>query len=174
MPDGLILAPVEHGGIQPCLTATAQLAGRGVVRSGFMLAAGALHPRARPAAPIALPDPSEAVPVPPVTPNRYYELWFGLAAREPRVERRLAEGLVEGVWPGPSTVCTVTEPGAGSVVVGLDALHPVRADKDLVTHVSALVEEWHTAGGPGVADWCCEFTFGDGLWLPTSWRLGHS
>lgn len=171
VPDGLIVAPVEHGGIQPCLTVTPRLEGRGAVRSGFMLAAGALHPRARPTAPIALPDPSEAVPVPPVASNRYYELWFGLAAREPRVERRLAEGLVEGVWPGPATVCTVTDPDAGSVVVGLDALHPVRASRDLVTDVSTLVERWHAAGGPGVSDWRCRFTFGDGLYLPTSWQL---
>jgi protein-L-isoaspartate(D-aspartate) O-methyltransferase len=174
-PDGLILAPIEHGGIQPCLVAAVGpdgLAGRGVVRSGFMLAAGRLHPRAHPAVAIT-PDLSSPVPVPPVPANRYYELWFGLAAREPRVERRLAEGLVDGLWPGPATVCAVTEPGAGSVVVGPDALYPVDAGEDLVTGVRALVEEWHAAGGPGVADWRCGFTFGDGLWLPTSWLLGR-
>jgi protein-L-isoaspartate(D-aspartate) O-methyltransferase len=170
-PDGLILAPIEHGGIQPCLAVTPDLRGRGALRSGFMLAAGALHPRATPPAPITLPDPPRSVPVPPVAHSRYYELWFGLAARDARVERRSAEGLVEGVWPGPATACTVTEPGAGSVVVGLDALYPVGAGDELVTQVRTLVEEWHALGGPAVWDWACGFTFGDGLWLPTGWRL---
>lgn len=167
-PDGLILAPIEHGGIQPCLTVTADLAGRGAVRSGFMLAAGALHPRATPTLPMTLPDPPDAVPVPPLDPDRYYALWFGLAARDDRVDRRAVDGLFEKVW---QTACTVTEPGAGSVVVGLDALYPVGADAGLVTRVRALVEEWHAAGGPEVWDWHCRFTFGDGLWLPTGWRL---
>jgi protein-L-isoaspartate(D-aspartate) O-methyltransferase len=174
-PDGRILAPVEHGGIQPCLAVTAARSGptgRGAVRSGFMLAAGRLHPRAAAPAAIALPDPPERVPMPAVAQNRYYELWFGLAAWDGRVERRLAGDLVEGVWPGPATACTVTDPSAGSVVVGLDALYPVRASEDLVTHVSTLVERWHAAGGPAVADWYCDLAFGDGLWTPTGWRLG--
>jgi protein-L-isoaspartate(D-aspartate) O-methyltransferase len=187
-PGGLILAPVEHGGIQPCVTVTASRsgpvgglrgrqgesspAGRGALRSGFMLAAGRLHPWATAPEAIALPDPPQPVPMPAVAQNRYYELWFGLAAWDDRVERRLAGDLIEGVWPGPATACTVTDADAGSVVVGLDALYPVRAAEDLVTHVRTLVERWHAAGGPRVGDWYCDFTFGDGLWTPTRWRLG--
>jgi protein-L-isoaspartate(D-aspartate) O-methyltransferase len=170
-PDGLILGPVEHGGIQPCLTVTPGLEGRGAARSGFMLAAGALHPRAAPPSSITMPNPPVPVPVPPVPAARYYELWFALAARLAGVERRNVEGPVDGRGPTPATACTVTEPGAGSVVVGLDALYPVAADPGLVTRVRTLVEEWHAAGGPGVTDWRCGFTFGDGLWMPTGWRL---
>lgn len=172
-PDGRILAPIEHGGVQPCIAVTRQaagLTGRGALRSGFMLAAGALHPRATPPAAITLPDPPIAVPVPPVAAGRYYELWFGLAAWDARVERRFAEGLIEGVWPGPATACTVTDPDDGSVVVALDALYPVGARPGLVTHVGSLVERWHAAGGPAVSDWRCDFAVSDGLWLPTAWR----
>jgi protein-L-isoaspartate(D-aspartate) O-methyltransferase len=168
--DGLILAPVEHGGIQPCLLVTKELAGRGALRSGFMLAAGALHPEATPPAPITLPDPPVTVPVPAVAARRYYELWFGLAAWDARVERRYAEGLVEGVWPGPATACTVVDPADGSVVVALDALYPVGASPGLVEHVGSLVGRWHAAGGPAVSAWRCDFAFGAGLWRPTRWR----
>jgi protein-L-isoaspartate(D-aspartate) O-methyltransferase len=169
-PDGLILAPIEHGGIQPCLTVTADLAGRGAVRSGFMLAAGALHPRAAGTTPVTLPDPPDRVPVPPVDAERYYALWFGLAARDDRVDRCTVDGLFDGGW---QTACVVSGPGAGSVVVGLDALYPVGADAGLVTRVRALVEEWHAAGGPEVWDWRCRFAFGDGLWVPTGWTLAR-
>lgn len=184
-PDGLILAPIEHGGVQPCLTAavspagaagsggtagTGGLAGRGALRSGFMLAAGALHPRATPPATITLPEPPVTVPMPPVATRHYYELWFALAAWDARVERRYAEGLVEGVWPGPATACTVVDPADGSVVVALDALYPVGATPELVERVGSLVGRWHAAGGPAVSDWRCDFVFGDGLWLPTGWR----
>lgn len=171
-PDGLILAPVEHGGIQPCVAVSADLAGRAALRSGFMLAAGNLHPRAAPAAPIAVSGPPVAVPVPPVDAGSYYALWFALAAWDARVERRIADGPAEGGWPGAATVCAVTDPARGSVVVGLDALHPVGADAGLVEHVAALVGRWHAAGRPGVSDWSCRFTFGDGLWLPTEWLVG--
>ena len=184
-PGGLILAPIEHGGIQPCLAATVSpagaarpggpaesggLSGRGALRSGFMLAAGALHPRATPPETITLPEPPVTVPAPPVATRHYYELWFALAAWDARVERRYAEGLVEGVWPGPATACTVVDPADGSVVVALDALYPVGATPELVEYVGSLVGRWHAAGGPAVSDWRCDFAFGDGLWLPTGWR----
>jgi protein-L-isoaspartate(D-aspartate) O-methyltransferase len=172
-PGGLILAPIEHGGLQPCLAVTrsgAGLAGRGALRSGFMLAAGPLHPHAHRPQPLVIDTPALAVPVPPLPQRLYYELWFGLAARDPRVERRMIEGFTMGLEFGFGAQCVVTDPVDGSVVVALDGLYPARASDALVGHVLALVEEWHAAGAPPVSAWHCGFTYADGLWQPTRWH----
>jgi protein-L-isoaspartate(D-aspartate) O-methyltransferase len=178
-PGGLILAPIEHGGLQPCLSVTRSrggLAGQGALRSGFMLAAGPLHPRAQRPQPLTIDVPSAAVPavaVPvPALPQRlYYELWFGLAARDPRVERRMVEGFTMGLEFGFGAQCVVTDPVEGSVVVAIDGLYPAAASEALVRHVRDLVEEWHAAGAPPVSAWRCGFSYADGLWQPTGWHL---
>jgi protein-L-isoaspartate(D-aspartate) O-methyltransferase len=173
-PDGLILAPIEHGGIQPCVTVTRSdhgLAGRGALRSGFMLAAGPLHPRAHPPRPLSFPLPPTPVPVPPLRQQLYYELWFGLAARDHRVERRMVDGSTAGLEFDFGAACVVTDPVEGSVVVAIDGLYPAGASDALVAHVRTLVEEWHAAGRPPVAAWRCAFTERDRLWQPTDWRL---
>jgi protein-L-isoaspartate(D-aspartate) O-methyltransferase len=173
-PGGLIIAPVEHGGIQPCLAVTPArggLAGRGVLRSGFMLAAGRLHPRAGRPRPLEIPLPVTAVPVPALPQRLYYELWFGLAARDPRVERRMVDGFTVGLDFGLGAQCVVADPREGSVVVAIDGLYPAGASAGLVAHVRDLVEEWHAAGRPPVAAWHCGFAYGDGLWQPTRWVL---
>jgi protein-L-isoaspartate(D-aspartate) O-methyltransferase len=175
-PGGLILAPMEHGGIQPCIAVAvsrAGLVGQGALRSGFMLAAGRLHPRAHRPEPLAMPSPLVAVPVPALPERRYYELWFGLAARDRRVERRLVERLEDGEDRGTGAPCVVTDPVEGSVVVGLEALYPAAGTSPaLVERVRAMVEEWHAIGGPPVEAWHCGFAYVDGLWQPTAWYLG--
>jgi protein-L-isoaspartate(D-aspartate) O-methyltransferase len=173
-PGGLILAPIEHGGLQPCLTVTqarAGLAGQGALRSGFMLAAGPLHPHAHRPQPLAIDLPPVAVPVPPLSQRLYYELWFGLAAQDPRVERRMVDGFTMGLEFGFGAQCVVTDPVEGSVVVAVDGLYPARASAALVRHVRDLVEEWHAAGAPPVSAWRCGFTYADGLWHPSRWHL---
>jgi len=180
-PSGLILAPIEHGGLQPCIAVTptgppdptpAGLAGQGALRSGFMQAAGPLNPDAGRPQPLVFAQPPVAVPVPPLPQQLYYELWFGLAARDPRVERRMVEGLTVGLEFGFGAQCVVTDSVEGSVVVALDGLYPVGASDRLVAHVRALVEEWHAAGAPPVSAWRCGFTKDGGLWRPAGWRLG--
>ena len=173
-PGGLSVAPVEHGGIQPCLAvapARGGLAGRGALRSGFMLAAGRLHPHADRPRPLTIPPPVTAIPVPALPQRLYYELWFGVAARDPRAERRMVDGFTVGLDFGLGAQCVVTDPAGGSVVVAIDGLYPVGASAALVTHVRALVEEWHAAGQPPVAAWHCGFGYHDGLWQPTRWAL---
>jgi protein-L-isoaspartate(D-aspartate) O-methyltransferase len=173
-PGGLILAPIEHGGLQPCVAVTqsrAGLAGQGALRSGFMLAAGPLHPHAQRPQPLAIDLPATAVPVPALPQRLYYELWFGLAARDPRVERRMVEGFTMGLEFGFGAQCVVTDPVDGSVVVAIDGLYPARASEALVGHVRDLVEEWHAAGAPPVSAWRCGFSYGDGLWRPSRWHL---
>jgi protein-L-isoaspartate(D-aspartate) O-methyltransferase len=174
VPGGLILAPIEHGGLQPCIAVAhsrAGLAGQGALRSGFMLAAGQLHPHAHPPRPLALRGPPVAVPVPPVPQHLYYELWFGLAARDARAERRMVEGLMMGLEFGMGALCVVTDPVDGSVVVALDGLYPAGASDALVEHVRVLVEEWHAAGRPPVSAWHCGFDYDEGLWHPVRWHL---
>jgi protein-L-isoaspartate(D-aspartate) O-methyltransferase len=174
VPGGMILAPMEHGGLQPCVLVTGTrggLAGQGALRSGFMLAAGQLHPGARRPPVLPLDSRPVGVPIPPVPQREYYELWFGLAARDTRVDRRIADGLVENPWPGPTTVCAVVDPTEGTVAVGPDALYPVGASEALVRHVAGLVEEWHAAGRPRVPAWRCSFGYAAGLWQPARWHL---
>ena len=186
-PGGMIVAPIEHGGLQPCITVTptsaeqaepappigpGKLAGQGALRSGFMQAAGPLNPGAGRPQPLVFAVPPVAVPVPPLPQQLYYELWFGLAARDPRVERRMVEGLTVGLEFGFGAQCVVTDPVEGSVVVAIDGLYPAGASDALVAHVRALVEEWHAAGAPPVSAWRCGFVEDGGLWRPARWRLG--
>lgn len=168
-PDGLILAPVEHGGMQPCLRATPAPAGpptgEAVTNSGFMLASGPLHPHGRPPEPILLDPAPASLPIPPVDGTAYYDLWFWLAVHDPRVGRRAVPGYAPHDSP-----CVVADPADGMVLVQPDALRPVGATPALVAHVRDLVEGWHDAGRPPVAGWRCGFRSGGGLWLPTGWR----
>jgi protein-L-isoaspartate(D-aspartate) O-methyltransferase len=169
-PGGRILAPIEHGGLQPCVAVSIDdsgvLRGRGATASGFMLAAGRMHPHARPTAePLAVAEPPPVVPIPPVSERGYYDLWFGLAARDPRVGRRDVAGFDHGH-------CVLTDPVDGAVLIQSDALRPLGAGPALVAHARALVDEWHAAGGPPVSAWRCGFRTADDLWVPVDWRRG--
>jgi protein-L-isoaspartate(D-aspartate) O-methyltransferase len=167
-PGGSILAPVEHGGYQPCLLVTDAPdgpVGHALIGSGFMRAAGRLHPH-----PVRLPplDPAAdppRLPIPPVPRERFVDRWFWLAAHDPRC------GLRYSADGGPAHQHTVTDPHAGAVVVESDALRPVDASPDLVAHVFGLVAGWHAAGGPPLSAWRCDLACTDDLlWEPTNWR----
>jgi protein-L-isoaspartate(D-aspartate) O-methyltransferase len=178
-PDGVALAPVEHGGMQPCLRAAPPTAaadpaaptgaaptGEAVTNSGFMLASGPLHPHGHPPEPVLLDPPPPVVPIPPVAGTRYYDLWFWLAVHDRRVGRRAVPG-----YPPHDSPCVVADPEEGLVLVQPDALRPVGASPGLLAHVRDLVDGWHAAGAPPAAGWRCGFRLADGLWLPTRWRL---
>jgi protein-L-isoaspartate(D-aspartate) O-methyltransferase len=167
-PGGVILAPIEHGGLQPCVAATVDasgaLTGQGATASGFMLAAGRLHPHARATAePLPVTEPPPVVAIPPVSERQYYDLWFGLAARDGRVGRRDVAGFDQGR-------CVLSEPGDGAVLIQPDALRPIDAAPALVAHTRAMIEEWHQAGGPPVSAWRCGFRVADSLWVPVDWH----
>jgi protein-L-isoaspartate(D-aspartate) O-methyltransferase len=184
-PDGLILAPVEHGGLQPCIAATlphaatpphaaagtpsrAAPAGRAALPSGFMLAAGRLHPyaaAANAAAAEVLPvaERPPRLPFPPLDERAYRNLWFGLAALDRRVGRR----QVAGFEPGH---CVLVDPDEGAVLIQPDALRPIGATPALVAHAQALIGRWFALGGPPVSAWRCDFRTADELWVPANWR----
>jgi protein-L-isoaspartate(D-aspartate) O-methyltransferase len=169
-PGGRMLAPIEHGGLQPCVEATPDVAGglrgRGVLASGFMLAAGPLHPLADGPVPILTDEPPPVVEIPETPTGRYYDLWFWLAACDRRVGRRSVPGFDDDGWR-----CVVSD-GAGAVLVQPAALRPFNASAELIEQTKELVNGWHAAGAPPVAAWRCGFSRQDGLWVPTDWQLG--
>jgi protein-L-isoaspartate(D-aspartate) O-methyltransferase len=170
-PGGLILAPIEHAGLQPCVLAVPDrdhgLTGRATAASGFMLAAGRLHPHGRQPDPLPVGRPPPMVTIPSVPDRRYYDLWFALAAWDPRIGRRLVEG-----YSDDRAQCVLTDPVEGSVLVERDALRPIAATPALVEHLRSLVARWHAVGAPLLAEWRCGFRFVDSLWVPVGWRLG--
>jgi len=167
--DGVIVAPMEHGGMQPTVRAwrgaDGELRGEAVTASGFMLALGPLHPRAEPPAPLELVGYPPTLPIPRVDARRYYDLWFWLAVHDGRISRRPAPGYEPDGFP-----CVLADPSDGLVMIEPDALRPVDATPDLVAHARSLVDGWHDAGTPPVAGWRCGFRLSGGLWIPTDWR----
>jgi protein-L-isoaspartate(D-aspartate) O-methyltransferase len=167
-PGGLILGPMEHGGFQPCVAAAptddGPPVGRGVLASGFMLAAGPLHPHAGTPAPLEVAEPPPVIRIPDVEPGRYYDLWFWLAAQDRRVARRAVPG-----YDGDGVRCVFADPVDGVVLVQLDALRPIGASPELIRRVVDLVDGWHAAGRPPVRAWRCGFDFSAGLWTPARW-----
>jgi protein-L-isoaspartate(D-aspartate) O-methyltransferase len=169
IPGGLIVAPIEHGGIQPCVAISCGpegLTGRGAAASGFMLAAGRLHPDARVPEPLVIDEPLPLVPIQPIPDRRYYDLWFGLAATDRRIARRPVPG-----YDDDGVQCVLSDPGSGSVLIQRDGLLPIGATTALVDHTRLLVERWHAAGAPPVTAWRCGFRATGDLWVPATWHL---
>jgi protein-L-isoaspartate(D-aspartate) O-methyltransferase len=172
-PGGLVIAPTEHGGIQPCVLSShdrGHLTGRGAAASGFMVAAGPLYRAER--TPRSLkPGGNDAdnlpeIPVPPVPDRRYYDLWFALAAYDHRITRCRIPG-----YDDDGVQCVLIDPNDGAVLVQRDALRPIEAAPSLVEHARALVSRWHSVGQPPVTAWRCGFRCDDGLWTPVNWNL---
>jgi protein-L-isoaspartate(D-aspartate) O-methyltransferase len=168
-PGGVIVAPIEHGGMQPTLRvergADGVLSGEAVTASGFMLARGPLHPRATLPEPLTVAGDPPSLPIPAMDCGRFADLCFWLSVRDRRVTRHLAPGYKPGNFPG-----VLATPDDGMVLIEPDALRPVDASPGLVAHARALVDCWHAAGAPPVEGWRCGFRLANGLWGPVDWQ----
>jgi protein-L-isoaspartate(D-aspartate) O-methyltransferase len=170
-PDGLVVAPVWHGGFHPILAVRPRLVppGRGAVAASFMPAAGPLHPRHT--APTLLDPPGEPTVAPhpwrPLDDETYADLWFAAAAREPRVVRRLVRGLTA------RGQCALAD-GDALVLVQHDAIRSFHAERGKLDRRAAeLVAGWADAGRPRISDWTCRFepaADDPRLWVPAGWR----
>ncbi|MGH3906114.1 MAG: hypothetical protein ACRDTE_18315 [Pseudonocardiaceae bacterium] len=94
-PDGVILAPVAHGGVHPIVTVTSYqgiVSGNAELWADFMPAAGPLRP-----AELDGHDPADYIPAAPLTripgaspaqtTAAYRDLWFFLATQDHRITR---------------------------------------------------------------------------------------
>jgi protein-L-isoaspartate(D-aspartate) O-methyltransferase len=171
-PDGLIVAPVHHGGVHPTLTVRFDRddrpVGRGAVTSDFMPAAGPLHPRHT--APTLLDPPGEPTatphPWPPLDDDAYADLWFAAAAADARIVRRPVRGLADGGQ------CVLAD-GDALVLVQRDALRGFGAPPGLARRAAELVAGWADAGRPRIPDWACRFepaAYDPHLFVPIGWH----
>lgn len=154
--DGLIVAPLAHGGFHPTLAITRdgrQLLGRGVMSSDFMNAAGPLY---------AWPDgqtPALTEPLPPqplttrknigpvLTPERYYDLWFHLGTRSGHTTR----AYVDGLDPALGMAC-LHHPDRGTAWIQHTGDSHCVGDPAVADELALHVQAWADLGQPAIAD----------------------
>ncbi|GAB7037615.1 MULTISPECIES: methyltransferase domain-containing protein [Catenuloplanes] len=154
-PDGVVVAPIAHGGLHPVLVVRRtpdRPEARVLCPAGFMVAAGALaarHAGSHPS-PVLPPLPAELPTVPPVNLDLegYHDLWFFAAARDRRVTAApalLADHL------GGLALC---EPGSLAAMLPDGRIRPHGpAGERLAGDLAALVAEWRAAGSPPLTAW---------------------
>ncbi|MFC5724124.1 protein-L-isoaspartate O-methyltransferase [Streptomyces gamaensis] len=154
--DGLIVAPVAHGGFHPTLAVTrdgSQLVGRGVASSDFMSAAGPLYVWPAGQTP-ALTQPLEPRPLttrenagPALEPEAYYDLWFRLGTRTGRTTR----ARIQGLDPAQGMACLHTPRRGAAWIQRTGHLHHT-GDQAIADDLQTLVDNWVELGRPGITD----------------------
>ncbi|GGM48869.1 protein-L-isoaspartate O-methyltransferase [Longimycelium tulufanense] len=173
---GLVLAPVLHGGLYPLMTfrdtGSNRLVGRPLACSGFVPAAGRLHPHPRPwnqwsveQGPEPLSGSSLPGPLTALDESRFQDLWFALGV--------LAPGQVQQVTllspQGPLDGMGLVDRGE-RVFLTPDGLWS-GGDGELVDLLASLVTEWVELGRPRVSDWGCGLEPDGALLVPAGWQV---
>jgi Protein-L-isoaspartate(D-aspartate) O-methyltransferase (PCMT) len=184
-PDGIIYAPIAHGGMHPVLAVSKRAAGphaRPVLWADFPPAGGPLRPdalfRLDPYRPIAGPV-SFRVPGGhlTLTEETYQDLWFFLAARDARITR--AE-LDDPEFDPARGCCAKREPAHGTAWIQTDGSILAAGDRNramaVVNLLLAQATQWDkTLDRPSFTQWQCGFRRDDlvshPLWLPHRWQL---
>ena len=183
-PDGLILAPIAHGGVHPILSATQHdttVSAEAVLWADFMPAAGPLRP-----AELIGHDPADYVAaasvtrIPDASPARttaaYNDLWFFLATRDPRITR--AYMMDDDIVDASKGACALHTPRRGTAWVHTDGSitavgEPAAAD-ELADELRCLIHEWTADGQPALTRFVATFKPTDAdkrLWMPSRWKL---
>ncbi|MFI5839078.1 protein-L-isoaspartate O-methyltransferase [Catenuloplanes sp. NPDC051500] len=197
-PDGLIVAPVAHGGIQPVMTAR-RVAGewraRAVCAAGFMTAAGALsarHAGSHPppmvlppeetgtgvAAPLDGPEDGDSVASDSgsrggASAAEYQDVWFAAAAWDRRVTSapalfRERLGGFALHEPGPPVSAAAFLPDGRIRVAG-------PAAERLAHDLAALAGRWRGCGSPPLSAWSVALALGGDagrpIWAPAAFTL---
>jgi protein-L-isoaspartate(D-aspartate) O-methyltransferase len=182
-PGGLVVAPVEHAGTHPVLSARGAAAGpvtaAVVCPSGFMSAAGPLtadHPFAHPAP--AMPGSlTDLIPVagprwdPPLDSIGYRDLWYAAGVWYRRATHAALSGrdqsvliLLDEARTGGAAV-----PPDGSILAGGDEAERYAYDADDV------LERWAAAGRPPMQAWRVTLALTGRpdapIWVPANWQL---
>ncbi|MDX2819939.1 methyltransferase domain-containing protein [Streptomyces ipomoeae] len=154
--DGLIVAPLAHGGFHPTLAITradGELLGRGVMSSDFMNATGPLYAWPDGQTP-ALTEPLPAQPLttrkcigPVLTPERYYDLWFHLGTRSGRTTR----AYVDGLDPALGMAC-LHDPDRGTAWIQHTGDSHFVGDPAVADELAARVQEWTDLDQPAIPD----------------------
>ncbi len=176
--DGPLVVPLAHGGVHPVVAVRRSgrpaLTGRAVMWADFMPASGRLGADRAPLL-TGLPPGTSASRHAGVGPalqwHAYADLWFFLAARDPRVTRLAA--APPGVDPALG-LCAVHVPGRGVAVAQMDGAVVTAGDPVLLGEVAELITQWDAAGRPSIGRWTCEFTAPDPVLRPVGWRLDGS
>jgi protein-L-isoaspartate(D-aspartate) O-methyltransferase len=185
-PDGIVVAPVDHAGMHPVLTArrpatladpAGPLTATLVCHAGFMTASGPLaadHAGSFPPpavarelgeltgfAPARFDPPLEAVP--------YRDLWYAAGVWD----RRASHAAVPGVQP--SCLALIADDRSGAAVILPDGSVRVAGASPLTDEAVTILDRWIAADRPGMHDWRIGFTLtGDPeapIWVPSSWEL---
>lgn len=176
-PDGLILAPIAHGGVHPIVAVSnhGTVRGNAVLWADFMPASGPLRPAELvghnpaeylPAAPLTrIPDASSAR-----TTAAYNDLWFFLATREPRITRAYLDD--DSIDPDKGA-CALHVPPRGTAWVQTDGNVAASGNPALADALRAFIGEWDGLEQPTLTQFTCTFSQignpGAPLWTPQHW-----
>ncbi len=177
-PDGLILAPVAHGGVHPILAAThydGTVSANAVLWADFMPATGPLRP-----ADLVGHDPADYIPpapvarIPDASPVRttadYNDLWFFLATRDRRIVRAYMDDDTVDTTKGACALRT----SHGTVWVHHDGSITATGELTIADELRALIDEWAGVGQPAPTQFIATFAPTDTdrpLWTPSRWTV---
>ncbi|MGH3911839.1 MAG: protein-L-isoaspartate O-methyltransferase family protein [Pseudonocardiaceae bacterium] len=179
-PDGRILAPVAHGGVHPILAAAhhddSAVTATAVLWADFMPAVGPLRP-----AELAGHDPADYIPPAPVTrildaspartPDAYNDLWFFLAAHDPRITRAYMEDDTVDTTTGACALHTAN----GTAWVHHNGSITATGQPAVATELRSLIHQWATAGRPALTQFTATLAptkTGESLSTPSHWTVG--
>ncbi|WP_433826284.1 protein-L-isoaspartate O-methyltransferase family protein [Actinoplanes sp. CA-015351] len=167
--DGRIVAPVEHAGMHPVLTAVPAGELSVVCPAGFMSAAGPLaarHPGSHPAPPGSPLTGLEQVVAPrwgaPLEAMAYRDLWFAAGAWNRQVTYATVPGREQSLLAVVSdSSCAVVLPD-GAILASSEQASEVAL---------ALSDRWWTHGRPPMSAWRAALEPAGPLLVPRTWRL---
>jgi protein-L-isoaspartate(D-aspartate) O-methyltransferase len=180
-PGGLILAPIAHGGVHPVLAAShdhGTVCATATLWADFMPAAGPLRP-----VELVGHDPAEHVPSAPVTripdasPARttaaYNDLWFFLAARDPRITRAYMDDTIDPA----NGACALHTRRHGTAWVHADGTMTTTHQPTAADELRALIHEWTATGRPALTEFTAVLNPADTdleLWTPSRWLTANA
>jgi protein-L-isoaspartate(D-aspartate) O-methyltransferase len=178
-PEGLILAPVAHGGVHPILAATTNngtVSANAMLWADFMPAAGPLRPAELTGHdPADYITPAQVTRIPDTSPARttaaYNNLWFFLATRDPRITRAYMDDDTVDTTKG---ACALRNPRRGTAWAHTDGSVSVTGEPTVADELRSLISEWTANSQPALTQFTATFTPTDTdkpLWTPSQWTL---
>ncbi|MEV7214105.1 hypothetical protein AB0O31_13550 [Kitasatospora cineracea] len=184
-PNGLVLAPLAHGGMHPLARIHAPGPGgtpraRLVTMADFMTAAGPMYgdrptPLSTRGAHLPTPVGLFDRPFPEgIDRDTFADLCMFLAGHDPRVTCAASQ---DGAFGG---CAVVTEDEKAGVFVQPDGLYPTGTGAELTALAQAVTDRataWNTGGRPPLTAWSCDLRLASGatapLWQPDGWRVAR-
>lgn len=175
VPDGLIVAPISHGGVHPIVAVTRSqgiVRGNAVLWADFMPAFGPLRP-----AELVGHNPADYIPAAPLTriPEAssvrtvaaYNDLWFFLATRDSRITRAYT---VDDSVDSSKGSCALHAPVRGTAWVQSDGTVFAAGEPTVAEELCTFLHEWDELDQPPLTRFTCTFdqtaTLGAPLWVP--------